>query len=143
MSEEKQEPKKSKAGYVIAALLGVAVVFWLLSAIGSSSSSSPSRQSLPAAPTTHTVRYYVGGTAQTADITIENETGGTEQKTIDIPWDTTFSAERGQFVYVSAQSNDDAERLVNCKIEVDGEILESAESRGRFVIASCSGSVGR
>lgn len=144
MSEE-PKPKNNAIRWVLG--IGVVIiVIWLVSFVGNvvNETERQIRQDLePASPTSYTVRYRVGGTASEADITIENESGGSEQKTIDVPWSETFEAELGQFVYVSAQSQDDAERTINCEIQVNGAVLESAESRGQYVIASCSGSVGR
>jgi hypothetical protein len=148
MSEEKTEPKKDNTvrNVIIVIVLIIGAV-WLYNSLSSAVNEAERqiRQELEPEPEpdSYTVRYRIGGTASEADITIENASGGTEQKTVDVPWSETFEAELGQFVYVSAQSQDDADRTINCEIQVNGTVLESAESRGQYVIASCSGSVGR
>jgi hypothetical protein len=53
------------------------------------------------------VEYRVQGTAQTVDITIENEGGGVSQYSdVEIPWVYSGKFSRGAFVYVSAQNQD-------------------------------------
>lgn len=144
MSEEQKPKEKHTVRNIILIILILIIGYCGLSFLSDVVSIALEDQEPAARPaTTYTVRYRVGGTASKADITIENESGGTEQKTVNVPWSETFEAERGQFVYVSAQSQDDASRKINCEITVNGETLETAESSGRFVIASCSGSVGR
>jgi len=90
------------------------------------------------------VEYRLGGTASRADITLENETGGTEQfgNVLVKGWSKKFGAERRQFVYISAQNQDEG-GSIRCEIWVNGELWKEAESRGAYCIASCSGAVGR
>lgn len=86
------------------------------------------------------IEYRVGGTATRASLTYQNESGGTEQRDVTLPWSTQFTAHLDDFLYVSAQSLDDDSRRITCEIRSDGDLIEDAESEGRFVIASCSGS---
>jgi hypothetical protein len=87
---------------------------------------------------THKITYAVGGLGR-ADLTYENASGGTEQRTVTIPWSMTFSAPSGQFVYLSAQL--DGSGSLYCEIVSDGTIVQQANSSGEYVIASCSGRV--
>jgi hypothetical protein len=91
--------------------------------------------------TMHKVTYKVDGSKfSNIDLTIENASGGTEQTEASIPWEMTFEAESGQFVYVSAQLSSSGD-TVTCEITVDGVTLQEARSEGKFSIATCSGSV--
>lgn len=86
------------------------------------------------------VEYYVDANADVS-ITISGEGESTEQYSINsssLPWRKAFTAESGDFVYVSAQVQDYAS-WVNVKIEVDGDEYDSASSQGDFVIATASG----
>lgn len=95
----------------------------------------------PAASGTKVVIYNVDGLdgATRASLTYTNEQGGTEQVEVTLPWRKALSVPRGQFVYVSAQ-NKDAAGGVSCDIRVDMQLFKHSESRGAYVIASCSGS---
>ena len=114
--------------WVIPAIL----VLFIMACGGSSSSSAPQGSHV-------NVTYEVSGTAKGASVTYINETGNTQQEDVQLPWKETFRVERGEFVYVSAQSRDDGGRSISCTISGDGEVLEEATSNGRFVIAQCSG----
>lgn len=99
----------------------------------------------PIAPIEQTVVYRIdSNTARShVKLTYANETGATAQEDAVTPWKKTFQAGPGQFLYVSAQLDDDASRHVTCSIMAGGKVLESAESKGRYVIATCKGEVGR
>jgi hypothetical protein len=88
---------------------------------------------------THRVTYQLSGTATSASITIENESGGTEQHTVSVPWVKEFQASQGRFVYLSAQ-NQGRGRL-EAIIYVDGQPIQRAETTEQYGIASASGSV--
>lgn len=85
------------------------------------------------------VEYRVSGTAVRAAVTYQNSDGGTSQvgDTI-LPWSSTFTADKGDFLYVSAQ-NSGSTGCVRAEIFKKGELLESGFSCGAFVIASASG----
>lgn len=85
------------------------------------------------------VTYSVGGTASRASLTIANESGGTEQFTVSIPWSKTFQVAPGSFLYLSAQ-NEGEFGTVTCKITSNGVVVQSANSSGAYTLAGCSGS---
>lgn len=99
------------------------------------------------------VKYAVQGTAETVDITIENESGGVSQfSDVPLPWEYEFSAYAGTgsydylFVYVSAQnqgySGSVTSKIYSKKYEEDEyEEFKSSTSEGAFVIATASGSL--
>jgi hypothetical protein len=87
------------------------------------------------------VEYRVQGTAQTVDITIENEGGGVSQYSdVEIPWVYSGKFSRGAFVYVSAQNQGYTGSVV-VEIYEDGDLFRRSESSGSFVIATASGSL--
>lgn len=120
---------------------------FLAGLFGDSDNSGPtsptSRPRETARPSSYYVLYKITGTGRAGDVTYENGEGGTEQADISIPWQKGETMEYGDFVYISAQSGDDANRTITCEIRVNGDVFKTSTSTGRYVIASCSGSVGR
>lgn len=88
------------------------------------------------------ITYSITGTATSVSITLENETGNTEQGDFKVPFNMSFRVPVGTFVYISAQNNGKT-GSVTCQIFVDGKVQEEATSTGAYKIATCSGSVGR
>ncbi len=86
------------------------------------------------------VTYKVGGTADRASITIQNASGGTEQKSVSVPWSTSFEGRPGQFVYLSAQNKSEY-GTVKATIELNGTTVQEASSNEEYGIASVSGSI--
>lgn len=75
------------------------------------------------------------------NITYENKDGGTEQKSsVSSSWSYSFTGESGQFVYISAQNNNQS-GSVTVKIIRDGSAFKEATSSGAYVIATASGSL--
>jgi len=88
-----------------------------------------------------TVEYYVTCNPAGFDITYENKTGNTEQRTVNsTSWSTSFEGHSGDFVYISAQANN-YNAQVNVQIKYNDKVLKKASSSGDFVIATASGSV--
>lgn len=88
-----------------------------------------------------TVKYEVTCSPSGFDITYENSSGNTEQKTISSgSWTTSFTGQQGDFVYISAQA-DNENATVAAKIYYQGEVIEQASSSGDYVIATASGSL--
>lgn len=87
-----------------------------------------------------TIQYRVTGAVSSVDLTYENRSGNTEQiSEAPLPWSYEFTAEIGDFVYVSAQNNDDS-GIIRVEIKSEGRVIEEATSSGAFVIATASGS---
>jgi hypothetical protein len=77
----------------------------------------------------------------TAQLTIQNASGGTEQLTVDLPWTMTMSGQKdNSFVYLSAQGGQYTP-YVTVTILVDGKTLQQAEAIGNYKIATASGRV--
>ena len=123
---------------------GLGVVGLILSCIGaigilSTSSSLSSGLGGTSSSASHRVTYQLVGTASSASVTIENESGGSEQHVVSVPWVKEFKAGEGRFVYLSAQ-NKGYGRL-EATIYVDGQTIQSAETTEQYGIATASGTV--
>ena len=88
--------------------------------------------------TTYNVKYEVTGSASKVFITYQNENGGTSQEEASVPWSYSFTAESGDFVYVSAQNQGD-NGSVTVTIYKDGEVFKTSTSSGGYVIATADG----
>jgi hypothetical protein len=88
---------------------------------------------------TYNVTYYVEGTANAAEITYQNATGGTQMEEVKLPWQKRiYNVGRRAFVYISAQ-NQGTSGTVKVRIVVNGSEFKKSESSGRYSIASASG----
>ncbi len=83
------------------------------------------------------VKYTV--TCGSCDLTYNNASGNTEQRSMTSTWNYEFDAEKGQFLYISAQNNNQSGD-VSVRIDVGGNHFKSATSNGAYVIATASGS---
>ena len=89
----------------------------------------------------HEVKYTADCTSGTVDLTIANEDEGTAQYTdVPTPWKYEFEAQKDQFLYVSAQNNQD-NGTVTVKIYINDDLYKKASSTGAYVIATAYGSV--
>jgi hypothetical protein len=88
------------------------------------------------------VTYRVKGTAGSAVLTYRNARGGTEQSSVRLPWELSFDAKGGLFLYISAQ-NESTTGSVTCEILLDDETRTSSTSSGAYVIAECSNAAER
>jgi hypothetical protein len=113
---------------ILIIVIGVAIAF----SGGRSSSGAPPVKS------SYTITYRITGNAMQASLTYENETGDTEQKTVNVPWDKTFTAAPGTFVYIAAQNERDF-GTIKCEILIDNVVVKQATSNGAYAIATCSG----
>ena len=83
------------------------------------------------------VTYSVTGSASSADITYENEGGGTSQEKVTLPWTQVVHSPTNRFLYVSAQ-NQGEYGDITCEIKVGDEVVKTSTSSGAYTIASCS-----
>ena len=90
-------------------------------------------------PTSVSVQYKVVA-PYSASITYALSAGSTSQQSRAIsPWERTFTATVGQFLYLSAQ-NDSSSGCVYVDIYVNGQLFKTGSSCGAYVIATVSGS---
>jgi hypothetical protein len=74
-------------------------------------------------------------------ITYVNSDGNTEQKTVySNKWSVEYISPRTNFVYVSAQTEEENSNI-SVKILCCDHVVEEANSRGDYVIASASGNI--
>lgn len=72
---------------------------------------------------------------------MENAEGGTSQYSdVAVPWSTSFSSNKGNFVYISAQ-NQGQSGTVTVSIISNGTTFKTSTSSGAYVIATASGSL--
>lgn len=126
------------------ALVVIAVALWAIMLAGSTPDNRPrpNRYQQAAAPVQPRVVYELRAAGEgyaSADITIENRTGGTDQMTVALPWRYSFDARPGQFVYLSAQLKTPS--YMTARILVNGNVLQEASASGQHKIASVSGRV--
>jgi hypothetical protein len=94
------------------------------------------RASRAGSPGTYKVTYRVRGTAGRVALTYRNREGATEQSTVPVPWQVSFDASRGSFLYLSAQ-NREAAGSVTCEILLGDETRSTSTVTGAYVIAEC------
>ncbi|RIK35109.1 MAG: hypothetical protein DCC58_20875 [Chloroflexi bacterium] len=76
-------------------------------------------------------------------LTYATDQGGTAQEDVRVSrWEKNYTMSRGDFAYISVQNGIDS-GTVTCEILLDGRPWKKTTSSGAYVIASCSGSVGR
>ena len=108
---------------------------------------SPSSASTAATTTTNStqkssyqVTYRVSGSTSSASLTYQNASGGTDQKDVSVPWEESFSATPGAFLYLSAQNQSEYGAL-KAEILLDGIAVQSGEADSAYGIASASGKI--
>ena len=82
-----------------------------------------------------------------ASVTIKNDSGGTEQHAINLPWTKEFDAPSGGLLYLSAQKRTASRdgyghpTKLEVTIYVDGNVIQHAETTEDYGVASASGKV--
>jgi hypothetical protein len=78
---------------------------------------------------------------QFASLTYQNESGGTDQIVVRLPWTLELKDQKARrFAYLSAQKKE-TYSLIHVAIFVDGQLLQQANATGDFGIATASGQV--
>lgn len=77
-------------------------------------------------------------TCSSCDLTYSDSGGNTQQVSMSSTWELKFDADKGQFLYVSAQHNNTGS--VSVSIKCQGKNIDDATSSGEYVIATASGS---
>lgn len=88
------------------------------------------------------VRYHLSDkNVGTVSLTLENDSGGTEQMDEHSPYCRTFTGfEHGDFVYISAQITGGTGELT-CRIWYQDKVIAEATAKGEYKIATCSGQI--
>jgi hypothetical protein len=76
-----------------------------------------------------------------ASLTYRNASGGTEQRTVPLPWTLEFRTLPGTSVSVIAQKEQAGLDFLEAKIYVNGDLLQEAETSTPYGIASVSATV--
>jgi hypothetical protein len=137
-AEQAAQNKPSGCTYILVVLIAIVGAIWIFGDFGDGSGGGSDYER---SSDTYSIKYRVSGTTTRASLTYENESSNTEQIVVSLPWSESFTAEKGQFLYISAQ-NEKGSGSIKCEILQGGEVIEEATSSGAYVIASCSGSAG-
>ena len=140
-AQVQQPARRSLISFLIIAIIILLIVFAIQSGFsgGSTRTSSGNSSSGSSSSSTYRITYRVTGIGTNkASLTYENATGDTEQADVALPWEKTFSAEEGAFLYISAQNDRDS-GAITCEILLNGTVAKTAKSSGAYVIATCSG----
>lgn len=98
----------------------------------------PGLSTLFSTPQSSSVRYVIEGTATSVDVTLNNETGGTEQySSVWLPRTYYYSDFSDNFLYISAQNNGETGSVI-VSIYIDGTKVKTSTSSGAYVIASAN-----
>lgn len=127
----------SAGGLILAIVVACAFVGW---AARDGRSSSPTTRTTTTSSSSVTVTYRVTGVGtRTADVTYTNAQGGTEQKKVVLPWQSSFSVPGSTrlFLYLSTQNNGSSGDI-SCDILLDGQAYKHSTSSGGYTIATCS-----
>ena len=100
------------------------------------------------------VKFEVYGSAKYVTLTSTSKGGGTAQNTVKLPYNESFFAKPGTFLYLSAQKTRvvrntifgreleaDGSGTVHVLIRVSGAVLQESEATALFGIATASGKV--
>ena len=139
-------PEKRKVAWAFVILLAVFSFAGAKRDVGGmkfSSSTASTATTTTASSTqksTYKVTYRVSGSTSSASLTYQNATGGTDQKDVSVPWEESFSAAPGTFLYLSAQNQSEYGAL-KAEILLDGVAVQSGEADTAYGIASASGRI--
>ena len=107
----------------------------------SSSASTPALIRASTPDRRREVLYRVSGNDTShAAVTCRNAQGGTEQHKVELPWELPLAVEPGQFVYLSAQNQEEYGGVV-VEILIEGKPWKKSESEGAHTIATASDNV--
>lgn len=126
------------SGLLLLVVVAVILTFYYASEVVPDAAAAST--ALPAVGT-HRIEYRLEGTNARAAVTYSNADGGTEQATVSLPYTATLTVAAGEFVYLAAQ-NEGAGGTIVCEIWLDGALWKTAQARGAYGFATCSGMVG-
>lgn len=86
------------------------------------------------------VEYDIDGSVKTANTTLRNASGSTEQRRVELPFHMSFIAPVGAFAYISAQKPS-REGTVHVTLHINSQQVGTATSDVPFGIATASGRV--
>lgn len=133
-----------RRGLVVVGIITVLVLGVLFSRSGDDDGGDSARSQ--SSSSLAVVTYFVTGTADSIDITMETPGGTSQQSSLEVPLQRkdgtrglSFSFRPGAFVYISAQ-NQGSSGTVTCRIEgTGGIVIAETTSSGAYTIATCDG----
>lgn len=92
----------------------------------------------------YSIQYIVYSTGTNFHLTYADDQSDTiqEDASTDQPWKRNCTMQWGNYVYVWAQSQVDADVRITCRIVVNGEVWREDSSYGKNAAATCSGTLG-
>jgi hypothetical protein len=82
------------------------------------------------------------GNTRRASVTYTNSEGGTQQENVAGTWSKTFKVMSYPFfAYISAQTEEPDDSLLEVDIRLNGKLVKHSESLGRYVIATANGKI--
>jgi len=133
-SKPSEAPSFMRSPVSALAIIGICGAFLLVLFFAN----SPSRP--VAIAETRRVTYLVNGSSNRASLTYRNQSGGTEQNTVQLPWTLELRLSPGAFAYVSAQNQEDG-GTVHASVYLGGVTLQEATSGSAYGIATASARV--
>jgi hypothetical protein len=127
-------------GLLVLPFIAEMVVLELQSRSALNESGNPEGSKVGAEDAKPRVTYKVTGTVHGASLAYLNSSGGTEQQTVNLPWQLAFDAPVGTIVYLSAQKEAEWGN-VKAEIYEETELLQSAESTSPYGLATVGGEV--
>lgn len=106
--------------------------------------------SLAPEDTTREVRLEAVGGADSSVVTYTNSTGGTTFETVALPFEVSYTAEKGDFVtllawsstpHLSTYVHPSGSWTITARVYVDGEKFAEQTSKGNYVAADVSGTI--
>jgi hypothetical protein len=121
-------------------IMGVLLTFCPFTDFWGSPSAPPPQSTIPSATPaqseTFKITYKVTGTTTLATIYFHNESEGTDQRKIGVPWERSFKASPGYVLFLFAQNEKDEGRI-GCQMLVNDVIVAESVSEGAHAIADC------
>ena len=78
------------------------------------------------------------GTASSVNVTYREHGTTNQENGVKLPWEHSFPAEAGEFLYISAQ-NQGRTGKIEVTIHKGDNVFKSAHGKGVFAIATASG----
>jgi hypothetical protein len=129
-----KRPSGSLAFKVVFGFFVVLSILWVIGSLMGPTTAPPELRRV-----TYTVQDFSFDN-NPVELTYQNQSGGTEQRKVSMPWNLEIKARSGAFLYLSAQKQ--GERgTIHATIYIDGQVLQQADSDSPYGIASVSGRV--
>lgn len=130
-SNQPVEKKKNNLSLILFAVVSVFIVLCCIIALSSGGGSGTSLLT-----NEFKIKYVVTGSASSAFITYTNQTGGTEQVSVALPFIKEMTVEAGALPSIVAQNNGSG--TITCEIWINGEKKKTSTSTAQYGVVTCS-----